>query len=298
MNIERLRALHAVANHGSVNAAAAALHLTTSAVSQQLGKLERDVGQRLLERNGRGVRLTDAAVVLADHAALILSQVEAARADMGAHRDEVRGHVTLAAFPSAARGIVAGALRSLREEYPDLVTELRELDMDESIPALVRGDVDVALVNDWNTEALRLPQGLETLALTHDTFDLVLPANHPLAHRTWVDLVELADQPWIGWTKDSICYDWLVQTMRAKHIEPLISHTAEEHPTQMALVAAGLGAAILPRIGRTARTEGVAIVGLRPPLERHIYAVWRADAAARPSLRAVTDALLRTAKET
>lgn len=297
MNLDRLRALDAVACHGSVNAAAAALHLTTSAVSQQLSKLERDVGETLVERQGRGIRLTDAARALADHAGVILAQVEAAEADLAARRGEVRGHVTLAAFASAARGIVPGALQRLGERYPDLAVELRELEMDASIQLTERSDVDVAVVNDWDTEPLALPESLDRASVVDDVFDVVLPADHPLAGQESVDLADLAEQPWIGWTKDSICYQWLVRTMRAKGIEPIISHTAEEHPTQMALVAAGLGAAVLPRIGRTASVDGVAVVGLRPRLSRHVYVVWRRAAAGRPAIRAVVDSLRESADE-
>ncbi|MGH3097356.1 MAG: LysR substrate-binding domain-containing protein [Streptosporangiales bacterium] len=295
MNIERLRALHAIATYGSVSAAASALHLTASAVSQQVAKLERDVGQRLIQHHGRGVRLTDDGALLAEHAERILCQVEAARADLEAQRGAVRGRVTVAAFASAARGIVPRALRELRDAYPELVVELRELELDESIPMTSRGDVDVAVVVDWDTAPLSLPDNFAKTSLVEDAFDIVLPAGHPLATRESVDLGELADEQWIGWTKDSIYYKWLVGTMRAKGIEPAIAHTAEEHPTHMALVAAGLGIAMLPRIGRTPPTAGVAVVGMRPRLARHTYAVWRSDVGARPAIHAVVTALREAA---
>lgn len=291
MNLDRLRALDAVACHGTVNEAAVALHVTTSAVSQQLTKLEREVGQRLLERNGRGVRLTDAAQLLAGHAARILSQVDEAEADLEAHRGAVVGHVTLAGFASAARGVAPPALRALRARYPELTVELRELEMEESIPLTARGDVDVTLVNDWDAIPLALPDSLTRTPLVDDVFDLVLPADHRLADQEWVDLADMAGEAWIGWAKDSICYQWLIRTLRAKGIEPWIAHTAEEHPTQLALVAAGLGAAVLPRIGRSELPRGVRIVGLRPPVSRHLYATWRTDAARRPAIRAVLAAL-------
>lgn len=268
MNVERLRALHAIATYGSVSAAAGALHLTASAVSQQVGKLEREVGQRLLQHHGRGVRLTDDGALLAEHASRILCQVEAARADLEARRGTVRGRVTVAAFASAARGIAPDALRTMKQTYPDLLVELRELEMDESIPMTSRGDVDVAVVADWDTAPLGLPDSFDRTPLVEDVFDIVLPAGHPLAGRESVDLGELAGEQWIGWTKDSICYEWLIRTMRGKGIEPFIAHTAEEHPTQMALVAAGLGLAVLPRIGRTAagpRTRSPARVPPRTP---------------------------------
>lgn len=104
LDLNRLKALHAVAVYGSVGAAAEALMVTPSAISQQLAKLERETGSVLIERNGRGVRLTDAAGLLADHAERILALVETAEADFEALRGEVVGRLSMAAFPTAARG--------------------------------------------------------------------------------------------------------------------------------------------------------------------------------------------------
>lgn len=294
LELGRLRALHAVSTYGSVQEAAAALHVTTSAVSQQLGKLEREVGQRLVERNGRGVRLTDAALLLAGHAGRILTQVEEARSDLEASRGAVHGHVTVAAFASGARGLMPPVLCALRDRYPDLTVELRELEMDDSIPMVERGDVDVAIVNDWDTEPLAPIDGIVKTPLVDDVFDLVLPARHRLAGRDAVNLAEMDGEPWIGWTKGSICNLWLMRTVRGLGIEPWIAHTVEDHHTQMTLVAAGLGAAMLPRIGRPVPTPDVRIVALRPSLARHIFALNRTGASRRPTVRTVVGAL-RTA---
>src|SRR3954466_12276286 len=116
LDLERLRALSAGAAYGSVGAPAEVLHVTTSAVSQQVAKLERETGQKLLERNGRGVRLTDAAEILVGHADRILSLVEVAKADLEAHRGAAVGELSVAAFPTAVRGLIAGALGRLRDE--------------------------------------------------------------------------------------------------------------------------------------------------------------------------------------
>ena len=109
LNFERLRTLHAVASHGSVNAAASALHVTSSAVSQQIAKLESELGQSLLERNGRGVRVTDAAAALVAHTQRMLTLMENAEADFEAKRDSIFGRITVAAFPTAARGQIGRA---------------------------------------------------------------------------------------------------------------------------------------------------------------------------------------------
>ncbi|MBE1531686.1 LysR substrate-binding domain-containing protein [Actinomadura algeriensis] len=292
LDLERLRALHSVATYGSVSAAADVLHVTTSAVSQQLAKLERETGQKLLERNGRGVRLTDAAELLVTHAERILSLVEQAQADLEAHRGSVVGQLTLAAFPTAARGLLPGALRRLRADHPDLSVLLREEDPLHSMPLVLRGDLDMAVVQDWNNEPLPIPDGLQKAAICDDVADVALPAEHPLAGRDSVDLKELAGDPWISSSPDSICCDWLLRTLRAVDSEPRIVHMAYEFATQLALVGAGLGTAILPRMGRCDVPPGVAIVPLAAPLYRRVYAVWREKAARRPAIRAALQCLL------
>ncbi|RKS70815.1 DNA-binding transcriptional LysR family regulator [Actinomadura pelletieri DSM 43383] len=291
LDLERLRALHSVATYGSVSAAADVLHVTTSAVSQQLAKLERETGQKLLERNGRGVRLTDAAELLVAHAARILSLVEQAQADLEAHRGSVVGQLTVAAFPTAIRGLMPAALRSLGVEHPDLRVQAIEEDPMRSMPLVSRGDYDMAVVQDWNNEPLPLPEGLHKGVICDDVADVAVPATHPLAGRATVDLKELAGDPWISSSPDSICCHWLLRTLRAVDSEPRIDHMAYEFATQLALAAAGLGNVILPRLGRCDVPPGVVILPLAAPLSRRVYAVWREEAARRPAIRAAVTAL-------
>lgn len=298
LNLERLRALQAVAEHGSVSGAAEALHVTTSAVSQQLAKLERETRERLLIPNGRGVRLTDVANLLVEHGKRILSLVEEAEADLEAHRDAVFGRLRLATFATAARGFLPPVLRELRERYPRLTVEMSEMvDANETLPLLQRGDVELAVVNDWDNAPLELPCGLSHEYLLHDWVDIALPADHPLAERDAVDLAELGGEQWIAWTRGSVCHAWLRSTLRAAGVEPTIAHTAEEHPTQLALVAAGLGAAMIPRIGRDLVPPGVRMIDMRPTLARRFYVVWRCDATRRPAVQAGVAAMREAAKE-
>jgi DNA-binding transcriptional LysR family regulator len=295
LDLERLRALHAVATHGSVSAAADALHVTTSAVSQQVAKLERETGQKLFERNGRGVRLTDAAELLVGHAGRILSLVEEAKSDLEAHRGAVVGELTVASFPTAVRGLGPGSLALLRRRHPQLRIMLSESDPNESIPRALRGDLDLAVVQDWENDPLALPEGLARSTICEDIADAALPADHPLAGRTDIALKELAGDRWISSTPGSICHEWLTYTLRSAGVEPVIDHYVYEYATQLALVAGGLGVSILPRLGRCDVPEGVWIVPLRPPLIRRVYAVWRAEAARRPAIRATLEALREAA---
>jgi DNA-binding transcriptional LysR family regulator len=291
LDLDRLRALHTISVHGSVSAAADVLHVTTSAVSQQVAKLEKETGQKMLERNGRGVRLTDAAELLVEHAERILSLVEMAQADLEAHRGTVVGHLSVGAFPTAARGLAPRALMRLRGEHPQLRVLLSEYDPMVSIPLVARGDLDLAVVQDWNNEPLAIPEGMCKSAICDDVADVALPADHPLAGRDLIDLKELAGDPWISSTPGTICCDWLTHTLRGIDSEPRIAHMAYENATVLALVATGLGAAIMPRLGRTDVPSGVRIVPVRPLMTRRIYAIWREEAARRPGIRAAVEAL-------
>lgn len=292
MNLDRLRTLYAVARHGSVSGAAEGLHVTTSAVSQQLSKLERETGQQLLAKNGRGVRLTDAGRLLSDHAARILSQVELAQSDLEAQRGHAVGELLLGAFPTAVRGLFPAALERMRAEHPELRARLQEMEPDESVPAVVRGDIDLAVVLDWYNKPLPVPDGLVKAALLDDLVDVAMPADHPFAERCAVEPEDFVDDEWISWPEGGFCYDWLMVTLRGKGIEPHIRHTAREHQTQLALIAAGLGIGVIPRLGRGPVPEGVRMVPVSPPsMRRHVYAIWRADADRRPSIRAAVEVL-------
>ncbi|MFE5400469.1 LysR family transcriptional regulator [Streptomyces sp. NPDC056580] len=296
LNLERLRTLDALARHGSVSAAADALHVTTSAVSQQLGKLEREAGQRLLAKNGRGVRLTDAGRLLSEHAARILSQVELAQADLEAHRGQVAGELRVSAFPTAARGLFPTALADLRGRHPGLRVRSSELEPEHGIAAVVRGDLDLAVVLDWYNKPMPVPDGLVKAPLLDDPADVAMPAGHRLADRDEVDLAEFAEDEWITWGEGEFCHEWLMFTLRSKGIEPIVGHRAGETHTQLGLVAAGLGVCIAPLLGRHPVPPGIVLIPLRQRVRRHVYVVWRADADRRPSIRAAVDALRAAAE--
>ncbi|MFJ6704839.1 MULTISPECIES: LysR family transcriptional regulator [unclassified Streptomyces] len=296
LNLERLRTLDALARHGSVSGAAEALHVTTSAVSQQMGKLEREVDQQLLARNGRGVRLTDAGRLLAEHASRILSQVELAQSDLEAHRGQVVGELRVAAFPTAARGLFPAALAALRARHPALRVRSGELEPENGVAGVVRGDLDLAVVLDWYNKPMPLPDGLVKAPLLDDPAEVALPAGHRLAGRDEVDLGEFADDEWITWGEGEFCHEWLMFTLRSRGVEPIIGHRAAETHTQLNLVAAGLGVCIAPLLGRHPVPEGIVTVPLKQRVRRHVYVVWRADADRRPSIRAAVQAL-RSAAE-
>ncbi|MBK3579912.1 LysR family transcriptional regulator, partial [Streptomyces sp. MBT65] len=270
---------------------------SASAVSQQMSKLEREVGQQLLAKNGRGVRLTDAGRLLAEHAGRILSQVELAQADLEAQRGQVVGELRLSAFPTAARGLFPTALAALRAQHPALRVRSTEQEPERGIAGVVRGDLDLAVVLDWYNKPMPLPDGLVKAPILDDPADVAMPAGHRLAGREEVDLGEFADDEWITWAEGEFCHEWLMFTLRSRSIEPIIGHRAAETHTQLGLVAAALGVCVVPRLGRNPMPAGVVTVPLKQRVRRHVYVVWRADADRRPSIRAAVKAL-QTAAET
>ncbi|MPZ80324.1 MAG: LysR family transcriptional regulator [Actinophytocola sp.] len=290
-DLARLRVLHTVAGHGTLAAAAQALHLTPSAISQQMSKLEREAGCRLVERQGRRLRLTEEGLALAKHAQRILAAVEEAESDLDERRGQVLGTLSVGAFPTAARGLLPGALVSCAERFPDLRVHLREVEPYQALGRVAGGDLDVAVAQDWLNVPVAVPDRLRAGDIGSDPADVAFPADHPLASRASVALADLVDEPWIASTDGTICHDWLTTTFRNAGQEPKVVHQAAEFPTQLALVGAGLGLAVVPRLAGDAVPCGVRLVPVEPAMYRRIFAVWREEAARRPSVRAFVDTL-------
>ncbi|MFI1000667.1 LysR family transcriptional regulator [Streptomyces galbus] len=284
LDLQRLRALHAVSVHGTVGRAADALGYTPSAVSQQIAKLERETRTVLLEREGRGVRLTAEARQLVATAQELMAIVERAETDLERRRGLPSGRLTLAAFPSAARGLLPGVLAELARRHPALDARLTEVDPHLSVDLVAKGAVDLAVAHDWDIAPLPAPAGVEQAVIGDDLCDLLVPAGHPFAGRTAVRREELGGERWVCQPPGRVCHDWLVRTLRAAGHEPDLVHTAEENPTLVALVAAGLGIALIPRLGRGPLPDGVVEVRLDPLPVRRLYALWREGAARRPAI--------------
>jgi len=207
LDLRRLRLLRELDRRGTIAAVADALQFTPSAVSQQLAILEREAGVALLERAGRGVRLTDAARVLVGHAEALLERAAVAEADLAQAAGTVAGRSRVAAFQSVALRLALPAMAALRERAPRLRCELVEAEPEEALPMLTIGDVDLVLGDEWRHQPLLPTVGLARHPLFRDPVRLVLPADHPVAarHPRAVPLGELAGTPWssgpsgMGW---------------------------------------------------------------------------------------------------
>jgi molybdate transport repressor ModE-like protein len=292
IDARRLRVLREVAEHGTLAAAADALHLTPSAVSQQLAALEREVGQPVLERNGRGVRLTGAAEVLVGHANLVLAQLEAAAADVAAYAGGVVGTVRVAGFATALAQLVAPAAATLRASHPRLALVVVEQEAPDCFAALARGDADIAISMASRQAPSSDDLRFHRRPLATDALDAVLPAGHPLAAGRTVALSALAEEPFVGPPDGTQCHDVTVTGCAAVGFTPDFGHRTLDFHTAMALVASGLGVALVPRMGQAVVPPGAVVRPLDAPAPaRHVFAATRAGAERRPTVAAVLDAL-------
>jgi DNA-binding transcriptional LysR family regulator len=292
VDLRRLRALRAVADHGTLAAAADALHLTPSAVSQQLSALEREVARPLLEPAGRSVRLTAAARVLLEHADALFAQLERLEGDLAAESGEPRGEIRVVGFPTALAGLLAPAARTLRAQAPGVRLRILELETPDAVAALARRDAELMLGMECSSAPQAGDARYHREDLLGDTLDAVLAVDHPLAGRARIALEELAREEWVappvGWSCDEVFH----AGCRAAGFSPRIAHRAGDWQATMGLVSAELGISLVPRLAQTTPPPGVVVIplaGVAP--KRHVFAACRAGAEAAPAMRALLDAL-------
>jgi DNA-binding transcriptional LysR family regulator len=295
MDVERLRLLRELAERGTVNAAAQAMSLTPSAVSQQLKILQREAGVALLEPDGRRLRLTDAGRALVHRADDVLAALDRAEAEMDAFRTAPRGTVRVAMFPSGAAMFLAGLIT--RAAVAGVEVLGRDVDQPAANAATLLADFDVVVVHRDERDVTPWSPRLDARFLLREPLEVLLPQHHRLANRSRVPLRELADEPWIGVEGGLVVDDVLRSLATISGVSPRIVQRVNDFRVVEELVLAGVGIALLPRYALTVREL------VRRPLggvraARRIEAVTRAGAISRPAVAAVVDILEALATET
>jgi DNA-binding transcriptional LysR family regulator len=290
LDVRRMQVLRAVITSGSVTAAAAHLGYTPSAISQQVAVLEKETGTALLERVGRGVAPTAAGLLLTRYADVIsrhLAEAETALADLRAGRV---GRLSLRYFASVGPTLLAPALARVRREHPGVAIAPKLADPDKALAEVERGDTDLAVVVGESAE--RHHQGIRLTHLLDDAYRVVLPAGHRLAARRVVDLADLAGEAWIGSEPPGPCLTPITDACAAAGFSPDFVTRSEDYTTAQAFVSAGLGVALIPRLGLSARHPGIVVRRVRNPEPvRTIQAATRAASLDQPALRTLLDAL-------
>jgi DNA-binding transcriptional LysR family regulator len=297
LDLRRLRLLHELHRLGTVSAVAEALSYSPSTVSQQLKVLEREAGTVLFEPAGRRVRLTDAALVLADHAQRLLAGAERAEADLAAAAaGAVAGVVRVGSFQTASLRLLLPAMNALRETHPGVEVLVVEAEPEPALEALRSHALDLALADEWaGTPHPRWP-GLEREDLFTEAVYAALPSDHPAARSgAPVSLGALAGEAWAtGYPGGGMAA--LVRRVCNQHggFEPDVRHETNELTMLLALVAAGHAVTLLPQLALMGDIAGVAA---RPvadaELTRTLFTALRAGADRRPALAAVRAALRR-----
>ncbi len=280
LDVTRLRVLVAIARNGSVTAAARALNYAQPSISHHIARLEAETGARLLERAGRGVRLTEAGRMLAERAEEIIGRLDAAEAELAAYVGLREGRVRLAAFPSALGTLVPAAAAWLESETPGLDLRLTEAEPPEALRMLRAGYVDAALVFRHYQEGTDDPppspaeEGTRGRLILDEPVYLVTRAEaDPAAdvHTSPPDLSAYAESRWIAGCER--CRSYLVRQSEAAGFTPNIAFTTDDYVAVQALVAAGLGVTTLPGLClRAARHPGLSAVPL-PGARRHVFAI-------------------------
>jgi len=296
IDLRRLRVLRELEQRGTVAATASALHLTPSAVSQQLAGLSREVGVPLLEKHGRGVRLTGQARVLLSHAVVVHEQLERARADLAAWDEGAIGEARIGSLSTGVTSLVAPAFAKLAAERPGITLRVSEYEPPGLFTALDVGDLDVAVSSDYPDGPPRHDPRYHRVDLLADPMDAVLRAGHPLARTEGLRLETLAAEPWVGSDAGDPCAQILQAVCSAAGFSPDVTHRCGEWGAVSSLVAAGAGVALIPRIAQTALCSGVVVCPvIGTPASRQIFAAVRAGAQSDPVVTAVLEALVEVA---
>ncbi len=295
VELRHLAALEAIAEHGSFGRAAAALGYTQSAVSQQIATLERLVGPRLIERPGgpRPVELTEAGRLLLRHAEAIVARLQAARADMEALQSGEAGTLRIGAFQSAGARILPELLRRHTQAWPQVQIRLEEAEDEGLLAEIEHGGLDLAFV------MLPVPgAAIATVELVRDPYVLLTQAGSPLARATTPPtLREIGTMPLVGY-RTCLGGQQVEDRLRAAGVEPRMAFRSDDNATLQAMVAAGMGIALVPRLTVNEADTRVVVIELGervPP--RLIGLAWHRDRYRSPAALAFVDAALELCAE-
>lgn len=292
MDVQRLRIYRAVVAAGSIQAAAANLGYTPSAVSQQVAALSRETGLVLLGKAGRGIEPTDAGLALASAAEPLFGQLTEVEATVADLREGRAGSLSMAYFTSAAMAWIPDIVRRVLEEHPRLRLDLRVQELPSADDQ--RPDIELLVAAPGFTA----PAGFRSYHLLDEPYVAVLPPGHRFAGRAEVDLAELADERWIAHdSEESWCVINLHRAAVSAGFSPPYSVRTANHPTAIAFVAAGVGIAVMPRLCTTDLPDGVRTVDVvNPTPTRSIHVLVRRAVEGSPAVQLVVGGLLAKAR--
>lgn len=297
-DLRRLRVLREFRERGSVTATATALHLTASAVSQQLAGLSRHLGFPVTQPEGRRVVLTPRARTLLAHADAVFAHIERARHDLDSWDDRTHGTVTIGAFPTAITGLLPRFLNQVRAMAPALEIRLCEAEPPALFDQLDAGRLTLALAVSFAGSPVATDPRYHRVDLGQDKLDAALPSDHPLAAEAQLELTALAKDTWISGDGQGCCGAITATACAAAGFVPNVVHQTNDWQAVAQLVAHGQGVALIPRLAQRALPDGLVIRRITDPApRRHIFAAVPQGAQASPVIDLVLTQLRATARK-
>jgi DNA-binding transcriptional LysR family regulator len=286
LDVRRLRVFDEVARRGSFAAAAAHLHFSQSAVSQQIAALEREAGTQLVERQARGVALTPAGRLLREHAHAILSGLEDAESDLRLLADGPGGRLRLGAVQAAGAEIVPPAAAEMRRRFPAVELHVTHLDADDLVDLVRAGALELALTAVPAPDDTPAERGLQRTDVLVDELQVLLPAGHPAAALDEVSLRDLATESWV----DDVAghASGLLEREGASRVR--VALVTDDHLVAQGYVAAGMAVALAPSLMTGRLRRGVCARPLVAAPQRAIQLV-RRRARAAPAVAAMADVI-------
>jgi DNA-binding transcriptional LysR family regulator len=286
LDLHRLRLLRELRRRGTITAVAQALSFSPSAVSQQLATLEREAGMRLLEPAGRRVRLTAQGELLVEHAEVLLADLERAEGALARSLDETTGTVRVAAFQTAVMALIPGVLAQLQSLHPRLRVEVTELEPDVALPAMVAGDHDIVIAEEYPGHPLPHLPGVERVDLLADELLMVTPAEWPER-----SLQELSGRPFVMEPAGTPAGQWARAASRQAGFEPDVRYTTTDLQIHLRLVEERLAVALLPELTGAHGRPATSVRRLKGRPARQIFTAVRRGSAARPAIAAFIEAM-------
>lgn len=291
VEISRMRTLRELSIRKTMAAVADALHVTPSAISQQISSLESELGIQLIQRRGRGVMLTAAGTVLVRHAEEITSIYEAAKAELAELKREVIGEVRVAAFSTAAVAFLPEVIRRLSRDHPGLVVTLDDMESNEGLAALRIWEIDAVLFHNLTTSAGGLTDRFEVRPLHVDQLCCVLAEDHRLASKPTISLLDLRDENWAMGQSSPYYSDYILRQCQQLGFTPRIIGRSNSADVVFSLVTSGCAVSVLPSLASHFAPKNVVMKPLTPRVERQIAVAVRHGDDRNPAIRAFLDAL-------
>lgn len=293
---KHFRLLKAIDEVGTVSGAARALGYSQPAITQQLQTLERRLETVLLTRSKSGARLTEVGRVLLRHANTVLNATSIAETEVAAITGLRAGNVRLTAFPSGAGTVVSGAVSRMGAAHPGVNITMVEAEPPRAMELLRSGDVDMAIVFTYSTEAGSLESDFLSTTLMEEELQVVLNRDHPLTQQETISVRDLEHSNWIAGCPD--CRSYLLEACRRAGFDPQIAFETDDYVTLQSLAARGVGVAILPDLALSlVQVEGIAFKPASPRYTRRVSAVFSRDMLKVPTIRETLRALQASANE-